>query len=134
MSVSVVRNDKLVLYARSMRKNMTVEEGLLWHKFLKLYKPKITRQKIMEYYILDFYCSAVKLAIEIDGSQHYDPVGMENDKSRSEHLGRLGIEVMRFTNTDVKRHFYEVCSQIDNRIKEKLGKYNPPQSPGNKVK
>ena len=68
--------DKDVLEnARALRKSMTREERHLWYDFLRGYSPRFVRQKVVGRYILDFYCDAAGLAIELDGSQHYEAAG-----------------------------------------------------------
>ena len=62
------RNDKLTANAQQLRKNMTPEERHLWYDFLKSLPVPIKRQKIIGHYIVDFYCPAEKLVIELDGS------------------------------------------------------------------
>src|SRR6266487_736576 len=52
-------------------------------------------------HILDFYCAAAKLAIEVDGGQHYSAGGASKDEARTRFLEARGIRVLRFTNTDV---------------------------------
>jgi very-short-patch-repair endonuclease len=54
---------------------MTKEERRLWYEYLKNYPKQFRRQVTCDRYILDFYCAAAKLAVELDGSQHYDPEG-----------------------------------------------------------
>lgn len=56
------------------------------------------RQKPLLNYIVDFYCPKVKLSIELDGSQHYEPDYQENDRLRDAELNSLGFTVMRFSN------------------------------------
>ncbi|MFR5352200.1 MAG: endonuclease domain-containing protein, partial [Gemmiger formicilis] len=68
--------DKDVLEnARALRKSMTREERHLWYDFLRGYSARFVRQKVVGRYILDFYCDAAGLAIELDGSQHYEAAG-----------------------------------------------------------
>lgn len=62
--------DKDVLEnARALRKSMTREERHLWYDFLRGYSPRFVRQKVVGRYILDFYCDAAGLAIELAGSR-----------------------------------------------------------------
>ena len=69
--------DKDVLEnARALRKSMTREERHLWYDFLRGYSPRFVRQKVVGRYILDFYCDAAGLAIELDGSRHYEAAGI----------------------------------------------------------
>ncbi|MCD8353447.1 MAG: DUF559 domain-containing protein, partial [Clostridiales bacterium] len=88
--------------ARVLRKNMTPEESRLWYVFLKDYPVKVYRQRVIDGYIVDFYCSIAKLVIEIDGSQHFTTEGLEYDSFRSDLLEQYGLEVIRFTNRDIK--------------------------------
>ena len=58
---------------------MTKEERHLWYDFLKQMPMNFKRQKVIGSDIVDFYCAAAKLAIELDGSQHYDDEGKTKD-------------------------------------------------------
>ena len=112
-------NKELTYKSRSLRKKATKEENRLWYDFLRNHKLKFTRQKIIDNYILDFYCAKIKLAIEIDGSQHYDEIGAVKDEERTYTLNKLGISVLRFTNGEINNQFDEVCEYIDEFIKKK---------------
>ena len=114
--MSLPRNSDLLPHARRLRKEMTKEERHLWYDFLKDYPVKIYRQKIVGNYILDFYCEKAKLAIELDGSRHYEDAGQEYDKKRTLYLNELGIEVFRVSNLDVNRNFRGVCEAIHLKI------------------
>ena len=113
------RNPKLTHLSRELRKNQTKEESLLWYNFLRLYKPRFHRQYVIGNYIVDFYCHKAKIAVELDGSQHYDPTAMENDHIRTHTLQEMGITVLRFTNLEVKRNFNEVCEVIDREVQKR---------------
>ena len=110
-------NSNLVAYARDLRKNMTKEERRLWYDFLNTYPIKFTRQKILGKYIADFYCAKANLVIELDGSQHYEPEGIENDNKRTAYLNRYKIRVIRISNLDIKNNFEAACQYIDEIIK-----------------
>ena len=110
--MSMPRNPNLLEYARQLRKEMTKEERHLWYDFLKDCPVKFYKQKIVGNYILDFYCEKVKLAIELDGSQHYEEEGQNYDRQRTDYLQSLGIRVLRFSNADVKQNFRGVCEAI----------------------
>ena len=118
--MSLPRNQNLLQYARQLRKEMTKEERHLWYDFLKDYPVKIYRQKIVGNYILDFYCEKAKLAIELDGSQHYEDAGQDYDQKRTDYLNELGIEVFRVSNLDVHRNFRGVCEAIHMKIGAEL--------------
>ena len=115
--------------AQELRKNATKQENRLWYEYLRDFRPRFTRQRIVGSYILDFYCGAAKLAIELDGSQYYEPEAMEYDKTRTRFLESLGIVVMRFTNLDVDRSFEGVCITITNQVNALLGQ-PPPSADG----
>ena len=91
---------------------MTKEEKHLWYDFLKNLPITVNRQKIIGNYIVDFYCAKAKIVIELDGSQHYFEQGSKNDSIRDEYLNSLGIEVLRYSNLDIKKNFSGVCEDI----------------------
>jgi len=64
-------NPNLTRLSRRLRREMTREERHLWYDFLKGLPVTIQRQKLIDPYVVDFYCASAKLVIEIDGSQHY---------------------------------------------------------------
>ena len=99
---------------------MTPQEKLLWNNFLKSYPVKIYRQRPINNFIVDFYCSKARLAIEIDGSQHYEEKGIKDDHSRTQILKKCGIDVIRFSNYDINTNFEGVCMEIDKVICNKL--------------
>ncbi len=112
-------NKKPTSYAQELRKNMTKEERRLWYEFLCKYPHRFRRQVTCGSYILDFYCAAAKLAVELDGSQHYLPEGKAYDTQRSAFLQGKGILVLRFSNTDVLQNLRGVCQVIDSTVKER---------------
>ena len=71
-------------------------------------------------YILDFYCAAAKLAVELDGSQHYEDEGQAYDLRRTAYLNRIGIQVLRFSNLDVLRNLEGVCQAIDLTVAQRI--------------
>ena len=109
-------DNKNVKLARELRKNMTPWERKLWYCFLKRYPVRFFRQKEIEHYIVDFYCAAAKLVIELDGSQHYDPAGQAKDRDRDRYLRSRGLEVARYSNLDIAQNFSGVCEDILRRI------------------
>ncbi len=121
MGIITYRED-LKQKSQILRKEMTKEERHLWYDFLRTYSPSFHRQKPIGNYIADFYCASVKLIVEIDGGQHYEDNSLRYDEKRTEYLNMQGITVLRFTNTDIWKHFYEVCTEIDREVKRILGK------------
>lgn len=59
---------------------------------------KFRRQHSVGYYILDFYCTGKKLAIELDGDYHFGEEGRKHDEARTRYLNSLNIKVLRFEN------------------------------------
>ena len=102
---------------------MTKEERKLWYEYLRDYPKQFRRQVTFGNYILDFYCAAAKLAIELDGSQHYEPTGLEYDSQRTAFLRGIGNEVLRFSNADVMQNLRGVCQMIDMTVKHRLAQY-----------
>ena len=105
-------NTELVPAAKSLRKSMTKEERHLWYDFLRQYPVRFLRQKVIGYYIVDFYCAQAKLAVELDGSQHYEETEQCKDAERTAFLEEYGITVLRIPNNEVKRNFVGVCEAI----------------------
>ena len=104
-----------------MIENMTKQERHLWYDFLNTYPVKFCRQRPIGYYIADFYCSKARLVIEIDGSQHFTPDGMEYDKLRTEIINLFDVEVIRFSNNDIDKNFDDVCQMIDLIVNKRMG-------------
>ncbi len=109
-------NKKLVPFAKSLRKNMTPEEKHLWYDFLKKLPLTVNRQKNVGNFILDFYISSKRLAIEIDGSQHSDPNKKKLDEQRDNELVKIGITTVRYKNSDINDNFIAVCEDLLNKI------------------
>ena len=105
--------------AKRLRREMTPHERKLWYLFLQKYPVKIYKQRIIDRFIVDFYCASAKLVIEIDGSQHYDEQALKYDAERTAVLGQFGLKVVRYTNREIDREFPAVCEQIDCIIKER---------------
>ena len=75
-------NPKLDHIAKTLRRNMTKEERHLWYDFLKQLPITVHRQKVIGQYIVEFYIAEAKLVIELDGSQHFEPESLEEDRVR----------------------------------------------------
>ena len=106
-------NKNLIQKARELRNKATPEENKLWYQYLAKSQVRFMRQKIIDNYILDFYCPSKKIGIEIDGSQHYTEEGMKYDKIRTEVLETYKIRIIRFTNEQIRKNFIEVCEYIE---------------------
>ena len=80
------------------------------------------RQRPLGKYIVDFYCPAGKIAVEIDGGQHYFDENIRYDLDRQKDLRSLGLRIIRFTNTEVLNNIEGVVA----KLKEEFGIENPP--------
>ena len=99
---------------------MTPQERRLWYSFLRNYEVKVYRQRVIDRFIVDFYCAKAKLVIEVDGGQHYSEDGVMHDRERTAYLQGYGLEVLRFSNSDVDRRFEAVCEQINETVKSRM--------------
>ena len=110
------KNGKLTGISKVLRKNMTPEEKHLWYDFLQKLPQTVYRQKVIGNYVVDFYCAAAKLVIEIDGDQHATAKGIESDTERDKYLLDLGLTVIRYSNYAIKTNFYGVCEYLEEFI------------------
>ena len=124
------KNKNLTPNAQTLRKNMTRQERHLWYDFLKSLPITFHRQKVIDNYIVDFYCAQHKLIIELDGSQHYEGQGVIKDQKRDEYFNSLGITVLRYSNLDVDKNFRGVCEDILKYIFPSSTASGPPSPEG----
>lgn len=115
--MSLPYNNKLIPYAKELHRNATPWEKKLWFYFLKDYNVRFQRQKVIDNFIVDFYCHKAKLVIELDGGGHYFEQQMDYDENRTEILEKNNLKVLRFANIDIDEKFYEVRSLIDREVK-----------------
>ena len=97
-----------------LRKNATDYERILWgHRRNRNFgEYKFRRQHPIDRYILDFYCPAAKLAIELDGSGHDSHARVIHDQARDSFLAAQGITVIRFWNHEVREELDGVLEAI----------------------
>jgi len=112
-------NTSLKDYAKHHRfqPNLTKAEALFWNIVLKHNKLwyRFLRQKIISSFILDFYCSKLRLGIEIDGWYHQDQE--EYDKHRTHILLHCWIKIIRYTNDDIEHRLNWVIEDLKEQIK-----------------
>ena len=102
MDTHISYDSNLTESAKRFRNNATKAENKIWYEVLnnkKLKGYKFTRQKPIDYYILDFYCSKLMLGIEIDGKIHEKLV--ERDAERTMDIESFGIKIIRYKNEEV---------------------------------
>ena len=107
---------QLVLLSRENRKKPTEAEEKIWKELLMKRKTgfKFLRQKPINRFILDFYCSELNLAIEIDGDSHNKKKNY--DEARDKFLHQIGIETIRFGNDEILNNIDDVKIKLANFI------------------
>ena len=110
------RRQILAERAALMRINMTYAERKLWLCFLREYPVSFVAQKVIDPYIVDFYCRKARLSIELDGESHFTKEQQQYDTHRTRYLEMLEIKELRFTNTEIKENLEGVCTVIHNEV------------------
>ena len=110
-----IRSGKL---HRALRKNMSDAEQALWNvlRGRQVSDLKFRRQHPLGDYILDFVCLENKLVIEVDGGQHGEQAGY--DENRTQELQAAGFCVLRFWNNEVLREMESVKEKIGLVVQE----------------
>ena len=106
----------------TLRHNLTPAEARLWTelKNRKLQNRKFIRQHSIENYIVDFYCPAEKLIVELDGQVHFNTEALEKDTDRTNRLNELGFTVVRFENKLVFQYLPKVLTEIASHFKKEI--------------
>lgn len=108
---------------KKLRNNMTKAEVVLRReiKNRQILGVKFRRQFGIGAYVVDFYCTELKLVIEIDGVTHCTDEEKEHDKRRQSEIAQLDIKFIRFTNPEIYDDLYNVLE----KIKAKIVEFNP---------
>lgn len=117
--------------AKGLRKWSTDAESRLWFRLraARLDGLKFRRQHPIPPYIVDFYCEAARLVVELDGSQH----GKAADAVRDRALTRNGMKILRFLDNDVLRDTETVLAVILDATRGRTLTPAPlPEGEGNK--
>lgn len=104
---------------RQLRNHATPAEAILWRMLRARQVCGLLwrRQFGAGPYVLDFYCPALKLCIELDGEPHFTDCGIQYDEQRTEYLERTqGIEVIRFENRVVFECPEAILREIERRV------------------
>ena len=98
--------------ARNLRQNMTSAEQVLWEalKGRQVAGLKFRCQHPVGPFILDFYCPARKLVVEVDGGVHDGQA--EYDAARTQQLNDYGYQVLRFRNDEVLNKLDSVLERV----------------------
>ena len=103
--------DRAYKAARSLRKKMSLPEVLLW-RLLRRASPPVRRQHPIGGYVVDFYCAAAKLVIEVDGFAHETGQRPSSDAARDGWLRAQGLNVLRIPARHVLRDPVECADAI----------------------
>ena len=97
---------------------MTKAEAILWGeiKNRKILGFKFRRQFGIGAYVVDFYCTDLKLAIEVDGATHHTDEELKYDSRREGDIHQLDIQFIRFSNDEI----YETLDHVIECIREKV--------------
>lgn len=109
--------------AKRMRQSMTPPEARLWTQLRghRLNGYKFRRQHPFGPYILDFYCAAARLAVEVDGRGHDHPEQLEHDRRRTNWLAGHGVRVVRLAAIDVRDELDGVLGFILGCVRDRAG-------------
>ena len=101
-------------FAKHLRHSQTDCEQMLWQRLRsrQLGGFKFRRQYPLPPYVLDFYCAELRLAVELDGGQHFSDQASHKDAERSRYLERHGVRVVRFSNREAALQMAEVLAEI----------------------
>ena len=131
--MSLPYDNKLIWHAKTLRKEATAQENRLWYDYLRSYPIRFQRQKVIRSSIVDFYCHAARLVIELDGDQHGTPEKRTYDEARTAELNKLGLRVIRFTNEEIDKSLDAVCACINQAVRDRLppdraASFQPPET------
>jgi very-short-patch-repair endonuclease len=109
--------------ATRLRRKQTREEAQLWQTLRagRFAGFKFRRQHPLGGYILDFYCPAARLAVELDGFEHGLPRQQKHDVVREHFLAGEGIEVLRFWNHQRRSNREGVLWEIWHALQRRTG-------------
>ncbi len=109
--MKLIYNKNLKKFSKKLRNESTLSEVLLWKEIKdKKLGCQFLRQRPINNYIVDFYCSKLNLAIEIDGISH--DAKIENDEVRDEILKNAGVKIIRFRDIDIKTNLESCVRKI----------------------
>lgn len=99
---------------RALRRISPEPESKLWQhlRARRLSGLKFRRQYSIGPYVVDFYCPATRLVIEVDGDSHARDEAKLYDRDRSEYFADHNIRVIRFLNAEVMEDIEKVLEKI----------------------
>jgi very-short-patch-repair endonuclease/type II restriction/modification system DNA methylase subunit YeeA len=111
-------NPALKELARELRNKSTKSEIILWKQLKGKFEGKYDfhRQKPLDNFIADFFCHECKLVIEIDGATHNWEETQQNDLKKEFRLNELGLNVLRFPDSDIFKNLDSTLATIQQYI------------------
>ena len=99
---------------RRLRSDMPAAENVVWSRLRRksVCGYRFRRQYSVGPYVIDFYCPALRLAVEIDGESHLGTTANDYDEQRQAFIESFGIRFVRFTNRDVYDNLAGVLETI----------------------
>ena len=100
--------------AQSLRGDMSPPEVLLWTQLRsrQLGGLKFRRQHPVDTYVLDFYCPEIRLAVEVDGADHFEDDQRRKDAHRDAIMVEKGIRTLRIPAVEVFQNMDGVLTAI----------------------
>ncbi len=117
-----MKDHRLIQFARQMRHEPTDAERRIWWylRNQKLEGMHFRRQHTVGSYIVDFYCPAAHLAVELDGGQHSQAAAYDEQRTRA--MAAQGIEVIRFSDYDALANSEAVALTILREARRRMGR------------
>jgi very-short-patch-repair endonuclease len=102
-----------------MRANATPTERLLWEELrAKKLGVKFRRQAIILGWIVDFYCPAQGLVVEVDGLDHQRPLKKAKDAERDKVMRARGLRILRIDSSRVLSQMPSVLEEIRQMVQD----------------
>ena len=100
--------------AKALRRRLSPPEVLLWARLRERRPdfPRFRRQHSISPYVADFYCSAARLVIEIDGGRYGEAAQALHDEARDIYMQRMGYRILRISSADVMAKDDEVAAAV----------------------
>lgn len=106
-------------FAKALRNHQTLHESTLWERLRRdQLGSRFRRQVIIRGWIVDFWCPAKRLVVEVDGASHKTPEGSRKDAHRDSVMRGLGLRVLRVDNEEIDQDLGRVISKIQSAIQE----------------
>ena len=102
---------RTVVRAKALRREMSLPEVLRWRE-LRLAEVKFRRQHPLGHYVLDFYCPAARLVVEVDGMAHDMGERPQRDELRAAFIAERGLRLVRIPAAEVLRSAADVAASL----------------------